>query len=481
MLDNKVTLEAYLRGVASKVGSWRPTGAGGRYNGRVKLSDITGVRIKKVAVVAQVVASSAVAVGAAAVVAATRVASPHNSHSIVEHELEKGTELSVIRLVDLLIERAQAAHASDIHLDPRAGSVVVRVPIARIPPDCCTLPSSIHHEVISRIKILCGLRTDEHQAAQDGRFRITLESALSVDVRVSIVPTYHGENAVLRLLSDQAEEFTLETLGLTPENRAKILRAINKPHGMILATGPTGSGKTTTLYTLVKMLNVPAVSIITVEDPIEYSISGINQIQINPRTGLTFANGLRSILRQDPNIIMVGEIRDTETAGLAVNTALTGHLVLSTLHTNDAPTTLPRLLDMKIEPYLIASTVNIAIGQRLVRRICKQCKEERPMTSAEAGSLSEIMSAELIELPGVFYAGSGCEACAGTGYRGRAGIHEVMEIDNDIREAILHKTSAREIRDVAIRQGMTPLVVDGFHKAAQGLTTIEEVLRTRYE
>ena len=295
------------------------------------------------------------------------------------------------------------------------------------------------------------------------------------------MPTYHGENAVLRLLSDQAEEFTLETLGLTPENRAKILRAINKPHGMILATGPTGSGKTTTLYTLVKMLNVPAVSIITVEDPIEYSISGINQIQINPRTGLTFANGLRSILRQDPNIIMVGEIRDTETAGLAVNTALTGHLVLSTLHTNDAPTTLPRLLDMKIEPYLIASTVNIAIGQRLVRRICKQCKEERPMTSAEAGSLSEIMSAELIELPGVFYAGSGCEACAGTGYRGRAGIHEVMEIDNDIREAILHKTSAREIRDVAIRQGMTPLVVDGFHKAAQGLTTIEEVLRTRYE
>jgi len=300
-------------------------------------------------------------------------------------------------------------------------------------------------------------------------------------VRTSIVPTYHGENAVLRLLSDQAEEFTLDTLGFTSENRAKIERAIRKPHGMILATGPTGSGKTTTLYTLVKMLNVPEVSIITIEDPIEYSVAGINQIQVNARTGLTFANGLRSMLRQDPNIIMVGEIRDTDTAALAVNTALTGHLVLSTLHTNDAPTTLPRLLDMKVEPYLIASTVNIAIGQRLVRKICKHCKAEKKSTPAEEKSLSEIMPKELAAQHPTFYHGAGCERCGGTGYAGRAGLHEVMVIDGPIREAILRKVSASEIRDIAIAQGMKPLVADGFHKAAQGVTTIEEVLRMRYE
>ena len=272
----------------------------------------------------------------------THVLSVSDRGSIVEQELQKGAELSVIRLMDMLIERAQSARASDIHLDPRVDGMMVRLRIDGVLQDTHHLPVGIQNEIISRIKILCGLRTDEHQAAQDGRFRVMLENGSSIDVRVSIMPTYYGENANLRLLSDQAEEFTIETLGFTPENREKILRAISKPHGMILATGPTGSGKTTTLYTLVKMLNSPGVSIITVEDPIEYSISGINQIQINTRTGLTFANGLRSMLRQDPNIIMVGEVRDMETAGLAVNTALTGHLVLSTLHTNDAPTSTKR-------------------------------------------------------------------------------------------------------------------------------------------
>jgi len=449
-------------------------------NTPVKLSDITGVRIKRVAAVARVVASSAVTAGASAVAQATRAVASHDHHS-VEQELQKGSELSVIRLVDLLVERAHAARASDVHLDPRAGSVAVRLRIDGILQDAHTLPLGIHHETISRIKILCGLRTDEHQAAQDGRFRLVLQGAVAVDVRVSIVPTYYGENAVLRLLSDQAEEFTLDTLGFTHENRAKILRALKKPHGMVLVTGPTGSGKTTTLYTLIKMLNVPAVSIITVEDPIEYSIEGINQIQINPRTGLSFANGLRSILRQDPNVIMLGEIRDTETAGLAVNTSLTGHLVLSTLHTNDAPTTLPRLLDMKIEPYLIAATVTVAIGQRLVRRICKACTQGRPLTAAEAQSLSEIIPAELRRDSATFFAGTGCESCAHTGYRGRAGIHEVMEIDSDIREAIVRKDSSNDIRTIALRRGMISMIVDGFHKALQGVTTIDEVLRMRYE
>lgn len=400
---------------------------------------------------------------------------------LLAEELAKGASMSIIEFVDALVACAYASRASDVHLDPRDDGVTIRLRIDGALQDVGAFPTNILNEVISRLKILCGLRTDEHQVAQDGRFKVSLEDGALVDVRTSIVPTYHGENAVLRLLSDQAEEFTLDTLGFTPENRAKIERAIRKPHGMILATGPTGSGKTTTLYTLVKMLNTPGVSIITIEDPIEYSVEGINQIQVNARTGLTFANGLRSMLRQDPNIIMVGEIRDTDTAALAVNTALTGHLVLSTLHTNDAPTTLPRLLDMKVEPYLIASTVNIAIGQRLVRKICRHCKAEKKSTPVEEKSLSEIMPKELAAQHVTFYSGKGCDRCGGTGYAGRAGLHEVMIIDGPIREAILRKVSASEIRDIAIAQGMKPLIADGFHKAAQGVTTIEEVLRMRYE
>lgn len=407
----------------------------------------------------------------------------HNkAGTLIQEELSKGHDISIIRFVDALIQDAYGLRASDIHLDPSASGVTIRFRIDGVLQDIEVVPPSIHNEAISRIKILSSLRTDEHQAAQDGRFRLVLEDDSSVDVRVSIVPTYHGENAVLRLLSDQAEEFTLEKLDFTPKNRAKILRAARKPHGMILATGPTGSGKTTTLYTLVKMLNQPDVSIITIEDPIEYSIGGINQIQVNNRSGLTFANGLRSMLRQDPNIIMVGEIRDVETAGLAVNTALTGHLILSTLHTNDAPTTLPRLLDMKVEPYLIASTVNICIGQRLVRRICEHCKEARTLTDAEVQSLREVIPAELLNNTNqTFWAGGGCDACNGTGYRGRAGMHEVLEIDGPIRDAILRKASANELRDIATQHGMTPMIVDGFGKAARGITTIEEVLRMRYE
>ncbi len=400
---------------------------------------------------------------------------------VIENELAKGFDLSIVVLVDALIKSAHAARASDIHLDPLSSGLKVRYRVDGVLQDAHVFPPAIQNEVISRLKILCGLRTDEHQAAQDGRFKIQIADARSIDVRVSIVPTYYGENAVMRLLSDQAQDFSLDSLGFTPENQKKILRAIEKPHGMILATGPTGSGKTTTLYTLVKILNQPGVSIVTLEDPIEYSISGINQVQINPRTELTFANGLRSMLRQDPNIIMVGEIRDMETAGLGVNTALTGHLVLSTLHTNDAPTTLPRLLDMRVEPYLIASTVNIAIGQRLIRKVCDSCSEEKMLSDAEAESLAEVIPANLLAKHRTFSQGKGCKQCGGTGYRGRCGIHEVLEITAVIREAILRKATASEIRDLAIKEGMSPMIVDGFLKASQGLTTIEEVLRMRHE
>lgn len=400
----------------------------------------------------------------------------------LEQKLKQDAGRSIIAFVDELIHQAFLMRASDVHVDPEDKDLRVRFRVDGVLQDICNLPLTIHNEVVSRVKILAGMRTDEHQAAQDGRFRIpTKNEDVAIDVRVSVVPTYYGENIVLRLLGDSQEDFGLEALGFNQQARTKILNAITKPYGMILATGPTGSGKTTTLYTLVKMLNKPQTSIITIEDPIEYAVSGINQIQVNSRTGLNFVNGLRSILRQDPNIIMVGEIRDSEAAGIAVNTALTGHLVLSTLHTNDAATTLPRLLDMKIEPYLIASTVNIAIGQRLVRRICSECKIQRQPTDIELKSLSEALP-QIGKATGLtFYEGKGCKACNKTGYKGRVGIHEVLSIDNPIREAILRKAPASEIRDIAIKHGMVTILEDGFNKAKEGVTTIEEILRMLYD
>lgn len=398
----------------------------------------------------------------------------------IKEELGKGASISVVKLVSLMIKEAREMRASDIHIDPQRIDLRIRYRIDGRLLDRHCIPKRWHEELVSRIKILAELRTDEHQAPQDGRFRANLETG-PIDVRVSIMPTYHGENVVMRLLSDNAEAFTLQSLGFSEENTTKILEAIKKPYGMILATGPTGSGKTTTLYTLLKMLNTPDVSIITVEDPVEYAVDGIEQIQVNPRAGLAFANGLRSILRQDPNIIMVGEIRDAETAGIAVNTALTGHLVLSTLHTNDAATTLPRLLDMKIESYLIASTVNIAIGQRLVRQICPDCKTEKKVTVAEIKSLENVISRDIFKKDKTFYYGKGCAKCANSGYCGRIGIYEVLAPDSFVREAVLNKASSGDIRQIAIKQGMVTMVEDGFIKAQQGVTTIEEVLRMLYE
>ncbi len=399
----------------------------------------------------------------------------------IEKELSQGVNLSIINVLDQILIHAYTIRASDIHIDPLEKSIRVRFRIDGVLEDSHTLPKEIHSEIISRIKVLSGLRTDEHQAAQDGRFRSIMQNIGSVDVRVSIVPTYHGENSVLRLLADKAERFTLESLGFTKIDHQKIERALKKPSGMILVTGPTGSGKTTTLYTLVKMLNSKEIAIVTIEDPIEYAVDGIEQIQVNARTGLTFANGLRSILRQDPNIIMVGEIRDTETAGIAVNTALTGHLLLSTLHTNDASTTLPRLLDMKIEPFLVASTVSIAIGQRLVRKICVHCKEKKIISNEEYLRLDETLPTGVISGNRNFFHGRGCESCNNTGYRGRIVINEVLVADEEIRASILRKAGAGEIKDIAVKNGMTTMLVDGFKKAVSGVTTIEEVLRVTYE
>ncbi len=403
------------------------------------------------------------------------------AESKVVKELERGGDISIIHLVDALIEEAKMLRASDVHIDPMDKSVSVRLRIDGVLQDAHTIPKEIHSEVITRIKVLAGLRTDEHQAAQDGRFRIVLEDS-PMDVRVSIAPSYYGENVVMRLLAEHAANLTLDNLGLSTEDRAKVERAIHQPYGMILATGPTGSGKTTTLYTVLKALHTKEVSIITIEDPIEYSIEGINQMQVNAKAGLSFVNGLRSMLRQDPDIIMVGEIRDAETAGLAVNTALTGHLVLSTLHTNDAATTLPRMIDLGLEPYLITATVNLVIGQRLVRKICEHCKQKHTLTSAEQKSLREIKNIPPSVLTSnTVMRGKGCDECVGSGYRGRIGIYEVLEVNEEIRNAMLLQRASGEIKKVAQDQGMKSMVEDGFKKAMQGITTIEEVLRVIHE
>ncbi len=400
----------------------------------------------------------------------------------VAEVLSRPGPVGIIEVVQTCIEEAHMLRASDIHIDPTEHNVMIRYRIDGVLQDKCAFPKTIHSEVITRVKVMAGLRTDEHQAAQDGRFRLMTEGGRPIDVRVSITPTYFGENLVLRLLADHSANYTLEMLGFSKSDAEKVKYAITQPYGMILATGPTGSGKTTSLYTLIKMLNKREVSIITIEDPIEYAIEGITQIQINPRSSLTFAAGLRSILRQDPNIIMVGEIRDAETAGIAVNTALTGHLLLSTLHTNDSATTLPRLLDMGIDAYLVASTVNVAIGQRLVRQICSHCKQSVKMSDGERESLARSIPERLknrgYQVPDTFYKGKGCAKCENTGFAGRIGIYEVLVVSPAVREAILKQASAVVIKDIAITEGMTTMFEDGLQKAAEGKTTISEVLRT---
>lgn len=389
---------------------------------------------------------------------------------------------STIKIVNVFIEQASQMRASDIHMDPEETALRMRFRIDGVLHDIYRFPKNLHNEIITRIKVLAGMRTDEHQAAQDGRLRLVLTDGAKLDVRVSITPTYYGENCVMRLLSDQsASSLTLETLGYSEHNLQKLARAIKKPYGLILATGPTGSGKTTSLYMILKKLNTPDVSIITIEDPIEYSLPGVDQIQVNTKTGLLFSTGLRAILRQDPNVIMVGEIRDGETANIAVNAAMTGHLVLSTLHTNDSTTTLPRLLDLGVEPFLIASTLNVAIGQRLVRTLCNECKTKRTFTDTELKAILEFIPQKLIGDNKVFYKGEGCNRCSGSGYKGRVGIHEVLEIDEHIRELIMKRANADEIRRLAISQGMVTMLEDGVEKAVKGMTSLEEVLRVFHE
>lgn len=389
-----------------------------------------------------------------------------------------------VKTVDAILQYGYQSRASDIHLEPSREKILLRFRIDGVMHDMLTLPVALEETLVSRIKVMARLRIDEHMTAQDGKLQFASQNN-PIDVRVSILPVTTGENVVMRILSEESRRFTLTDLGLREGDMAKVKSAIDNPHGMILVTGPTGSGKTTTVYAVMKILNTREVHISTIEDPVEYEIKGVSQIQVNTKANLTFASGLRSIVRQDPDIIMVGEIRDEETASIAVNSAMTGHLVLSTLHANDAPTTLPRLLDMKVEPFLVASTVNVVIAQRLVRKICSRCRESYEISDEEKRLIDHDEHLKKIfvgngykKLEGItFYKGAGCDVCNHTGFNGRMGIFEVLEMTEKIKELVVARASSGEVLKVAESEGMTTMLEDGITKALDGTTTLQEVLR----
>ncbi len=422
----------------------------------------------------------------------------------------------VSRIVNMVLEYAAKFNASDIHIEPREGKVAVRYRLNGVLSERLTLPRKLAGPVVSRLKILSNLKIDEHRVPQDGRFQIKVGEK-AVDIRISIMPSMYGEKVVMRLLEKGGGIMNVEDTGLQGTSLKMYRASLEKTQGIVLVTGPTGSGKTQTLASSLKILNTQEVNIMTLEDPVEIRVDGITQVQVNEEVGLTFAKGLRSFLRQDPDIIMVGEIRDAETAALAVQAALTGHLVLATLHTNSAAGALPRLLDMGVEPFLLASTINISVGQRLVRKICENCKEkyvapaplvekihkvlmglkgfdmyaphkaQDPVVApgqVSTKDVSQVPTNELVKQQAVvnsnevhLYRGKGCPKCGDTGYVGRLAIFEVLEFNEKIARLVMEHKSAAEIETVAIENGMVTMMQDGFMKALDGVTTIEEVLR----
>jgi len=409
-------------------------------------------------------------------------------------ELRKmAEELPIVRIVDTLMKHAILQRASDIHIEPMEKEVLVRYRIDGVLRDAMTLPRMAASGIVARIKVLSSLKLDEHRLPQDGRFKIETED-YKYSIRVSILPIFDGEKIVMRLLPETAKAFTLEQVGLRGKALEGAQDNLRKPVGMILVTGPTGSGKTTTLYAMMEILNTPGVNISTVEDPVEYRMPRVNQTQVNPKIGMTFASGLRSLVRQDPNILMVGEIRDEETAGLAINAALTGHLVLSTLHTNSAAGAIPRLIDMKAEPFLISSTLNVILAQRLVRKLYDE-KEKYTLKESELKNIAKYCNLERIlkilkeeniiktketwkDIP--FYRPKSAKGSI-EGYKGRIGIYEVLPVTETIKELIVKRATSDQIQEQAQAEGMLTMIEDGFIKAAQGITSIEEVLRVTVE
>ncbi len=418
----------------------------------------------------------------------------------------------IAQTINLILEFAIRAGSSDIHIEPRDDYVSIRYRIDGVLQEANKLPKNVHGALVSRIKILSNLKIDERRAPQDGRFKINL-GGKAYAFRVSTLPITTGEKVVMRILNESSKALTLEQLGYWGKAKERILEAIKQPHGMILVTGPTGSGKSTSLFSVLSMLNDPKVNISTVEDPVEYKIPGANQTQVNPTAGMTFINGLRALLRQDPNIIMVGEIRDGETADLAVQAALTGHLVFSTLHTNNAATCLPRLLDMHVEPFLIASTVRAVVGQRLVRMLCKSCREEYKPSEQELGEITKLFHLENHDVSDLHdlekqaaaenIGGSetdqplatteqaithlyrehtgGCDECNGIGYSGRRGIYEVLANTNTVQKLIVANATSNDIQDQSVKEGMVTMQLDGLIKSLRGVTSVEEILRVTRE
>ena len=408
----------------------------------------------------------------------------------VEESIKKLAEnLPVIRIVDTLLKHAALQDASDIHIECMENDVLVRYRIDGILHDAMILPKNIAMSITARIKVLSNLKLDEKRLPQDGRFKIELNGE-KISFRVSIIPTYFGEKTVMRLLRENVGAFTLESMGFHGTNLERIHEAMRHANGMILTTGPTGSGKTTTLYTILEILNTPSVNIATIEDPIEYQMSRVNQTQVKPEIGFSFANGLRSLVRQDRDIIMVGEIRDNETASLAVNAALTGHLVLSTLHTNSAAGAIPRLLDMKIEPFLLVSTLDIVMAQRLVRKLAK-IRDKYLLSKDEIASLSKVVNLDRVlkmlkeekivgekdDWSKIYFYKAKESAESKDGYTSRVGIHEALRMTGTIRDLIMKGATSQEIEEQAKKEGMITMLEDGIFKCVMGLTTIEEVLR----
>lgn len=384
------------------------------------------------------------------------------------------TEAPIIRLVNKLMVQAFRERASDIHVEPYQSDTKVRYRVDGILHDVITLPKRIHSAVVSRIKVMAMLNIAEKRLPQDGRIGIKLGDH-SVDMRISTVPTVNGERVVMRILDKSSVLLGLEELGLYPDDLKIIEQLIKQEHGIILMTGPTGSGKTTSLYSMLSCINSPDKNILTIEDPIEYQLKGIGQIPVNTKVGLTFASGLRSIVRQDPDVILVGEIRDLETAEISIQAALTGHLVFSTLHTNDSASAITRLIDMGIEPFLVTSSVNAILAQRLARKICPNCKQAY---YPEDESLLEIgLSKEMLDKDGFLYRGAGCAECLETGYRGRTAIYEILILNDSIKSTVLKTSDSNIIKHEAIKEGLHTLREDGARKVEDGITTIEEVLR----
>jgi len=410
-----------------------------------------------------------------------------NVLDLIENYKVHNDESSIVHLVNQFLEYAYDNNASDVHIEPLSdGTTSVRFRIDGILNEVVRYPIEMHEKIVFRIKIMSHLRTDERDATQDGRFEYKTPN-MEFDVRVSILPVTNGENIVFRVLSERTKKVQLEDLGLNDVDIVKVKKAITQPYGMILVVGPTGAGKTTTLYSLVQILAALPINIVTVEDPVEYSIDKVQQIQVNIKKNITFANGLRSIVRQDPDVIMVGEIRDNETASIAVNASMTGHLLFSTLHANDAATIFPRLLEMGIEPFLVASSVNVVVAQRLVRKVCPHCKMNYPKSAADIPFLvAQEKTPRFKNMMDKFfsgkklkdiklYRGTGCKACKHTGYLGRTAVFEVMEVDDEVRALISAKASASSIENKAEEKGMTLMYYNGLVHLFNGVTTFDEL------